>query len=198
MKLRNAIINRKTNETKISIKLNLDGTGKSKINTPVGFLNHMLEIFARQSSIDLELEAIGDIKVDEHHTVEDIGIVLGMALQEAVGDKRGINRYGTMILPMDDTLALVSLDFAGRYAFVFDAKFNREKVGDLSTELVYEFFAALAQNAKLSLHIKLLNAGNNDHHRIEAIFKAFAKAIRQAVCLDEKTINEIPSTKGVL
>jgi imidazoleglycerol-phosphate dehydratase len=158
----------------------------------------MLELFAKQSLIDLEVNAKGDTFVDEHHTVEDIGIVLGEALLKAVGEKKGISRYGTMILPMDDALALVSLDFAGRYAFVFSAEFTREKIGDLPTELVYDFFDAVAQNAKLNLHIKLLNPGRNEHHRIEAIFKAFGKAVRQAVEIDERIKNGIPSTKGVL
>lgn len=200
-KQRTAKIERNTNETQIKMELNLDGTGKREIDTPVGFLNHMLDLFSKHGLIDLSVVAKGDIQIDEHHTVEDIGIVLGQALLKAVGDKKGINRYGTMILPMDEVLALVSLDFAGRYAFVMDAEFNREKVGDLSTELVYDFFDAVAQSAKLNLQIKLLTPGRNDHHKIEGIFKAFGRAVRQATETDErlaKTQDALPSTKGML
>ncbi len=194
--MRTAKITRETNETEISVSINLDGTGKRIIKTPVGFMNHMLDLFSKHSLIDLEISAKGDIETDEHHIIEDIGIVLGLALLEAIKDKVGINRYGTMILPMDEVLALVSLDFAGRYAFVFDAEFEREKVGDMPTELVYDFFDSLAQNAKLNLHIKLINQGRNDHHKIEAIFKGFARALRQAIQIDERIKDEIPSTKG--
>ena len=196
--MRTAKIMRKTNETEIKVALNLDGTRKREIKTPVNFLNHMLELFSKNSLIDLEIKAKGDTFIDEHHTVEDIGIVLGEALLKAVGNKKGIRRYGTIILPMDEVLALVSLDFAGRFAFVFDAEFKREKLGDMPTELVYDFFDALAQNAKLNLQIKLLNQGRNEHHRIEAIFKAFGRAVREAVEIDKRIKNEIPSTKGVL
>lgn len=196
--MRTAEITRNTNETQIKLSLNIDGTGKRNINTPINFLNHMLELFSGHSLIDLDIDAKGDVQVDEHHTVEDIGIVLGEALLRSVGDKNGIKRYGTMILPMDEVLALVSLDIAGRSAFVFDAEFTREKVGDLPTELVYDFFDAISQNAKLNLHIKLLDKGRNDHHRIEAIFKAFGRALRQAIEIDERLDGEIPSTKGVL
>tara|TARA_Y100000310_G_scaffold343460_1_gene451190 strand:- start:8384 stop:8974 length:591 start_codon:yes stop_codon:yes gene_type:complete len=196
--MRKANVKRKTNETDIEIQLNIDGTGKNSITTPIQFLNHMLELFSKHSLIDLDIKANGDIQIDEHHTVEDIGIVLGQALQQAIGDKKGINRYGTSILPMDEVLALVSLDFAGRYSFSQTAEFTREKVGDVSTELVYDFFDAIAQNAKLNLHIKLLNNGRNDHHKIEAIFKAFGRAIRLAASIDARNTNKIPSTKGVL
>jgi imidazoleglycerol-phosphate dehydratase len=198
VKERKASIKRDTKETQISLSINLDGTGKRKIDTPVGFLNHMLDLFGKHGLFDLEVKAKGDLEIDEHHTVEDIGIVLGEALLKAVGDKKGIKRYGTMILPMDEVLALVSLDFAGRYAFDFDVPFNREKVGDLSTELVYDFFDAVAQNAKLNLHIKLLNPGRNDHHKIEGVFKAFARAVREAVSIDERAKDQLPSTKGML
>lgn len=196
--MRTAKIVRKTNETQISVDLNLDGTGKRNIKTPVGFLNHMLDLLSKHSLIDMDIDAKGDLQIDEHHTVEDIGIVIGQALLKVIGNKKGINRYGTMILPMDEVLALVSLDFAGRYAFVFDVKFNREKVGDLTTELVYDFFDAIAQNAKLILHIKLINQGRNDHHKIEGIFKAFAKALRKATEIDNRAMNQLPSTKGLL
>lgn len=190
---------RKTNETDITIGLNVDGVGKRIINTPVGFLNHMLDLFAKQGLFDLKIKATGDNKLyqDEHHIVEDIGIVLGLAFSDAVGDKRGINRYGFFILPMDETLATVAIDFSGRFAFTFDCDFKREKVGDLSTELVYDFWNSFAQNAKVNLFIKVEN-GRNDHHKAEAIFKAVAKAILMACEIDKRSILQIPSTKGVL
>lgn len=190
-------IARNTRETQIELKLNLDGSGKYSIDMPVGFLNHMLEIFSVQGLFDLEIKATGDIQVDEHHIVEDIGIVLGEAFAKALGDKRGINRYGFFILPMDEVLATVAVDLSGRYAFRFDCQFNREKVGDFPTELVYDFWNAFAQNAKLNLQIKVEN-GRNDHHKIEAIFKAAARAIRMACEIDERLDKEIPSTKGKL
>lgn len=190
-------IERKTKETDIKLSLNLDGSGKYGIDTPVGFLNHMLEIFSVQGLFDLEIKATGDIQVDEHHIVEDIGIVLGEAFAKALGDKRGINRYGFFILPMDEVLATVAVDLSGRYAFRFDCQFNREKVGDFPTELVYDFWNAFAQNAKMNLQIKVEN-GRNDHHKIEAIFKAVSKALRMACEIDKRIINDIPSTKGTL
>ena len=190
---------RKTNETDISIGLNLYGIGKRKIETPVGFLNHMLDLFTKHGLFDLEINATGDNKLynDEHHVVEDIGIVLGQAFAQALGDKKGINRYGFFILPMDESLATVAIDFAGRYAFTLQCDFTREKVGDLSTELVYDFWDAFAQNAKANVFIKVEN-GRNDHHKIEAIFKAMARAIRMACELDSRNLSSIPSTKGVL
>ena len=197
MKNREAKIARKTNETDISISLNLDGTGKREIETPVGFLNHMLDLFAKHGLFDFAVKAKGDTYIDEHHTVEDIGIVMGKAFREALGDKRGVNRYGFFILPMDEVLATTVVDFAGRYAFCFKCDFTREKVGDLSTELVYDFWDAFAQNAKVNLFIKVEN-GRNDHHKIEAIFKAVARSIRMAVEFDRRSINQIPSTKGKL
>ncbi len=197
MKNREAKIARKTNETDISISLNLDGTGKREIETPVGFLNHMLDLFAKHGLFDLAVKAKGDTYIDEHHTVEDIGIVMGQAFAEALGDKRGINRYGFFILPMDEVLATTAVDFAGRYAFYLKCDFTREKVGDLSTELVYDFWDAFAQNAKVNLIIKVEN-GRNDHHKIEAIFKATARAIRMACEINERVKDQIPSTKGKL
>jgi len=194
---RKAVINRKTNETDVSISLNIDGTGQRKINTPVGFLNHMLDLFAKGGLFDLTVKATGDTYIDEHHTVEDIGICLGEAFAKALGDKKGINRYGFFILPMDEALATVAIDFAGRYSFRFECDFQREKVGDLSTELVKHFWDAFAQNAKTNLFIKV-EYGENDHHKIEAIFKAIARAIRMACELDQKASNQIPSTKGKL
>lgn len=197
MKNRQANIARKTNETDISISLNPDGTGKRKIETPIGFLNHMLDLFAKHGLFDVNIKATGDTYIDEHHTVEDIGIVLGQAFAEALGDKKGISRYGFFILPMDEVLATVAVDFAGRYAYSFKCDFTREKAGDLSTELVYDFWDAFAQNAKVNLFIKVEN-GRNDHHKIEAIFKAAARAIRMAVEFDRRSIDQIPSTKGKL
>jgi imidazoleglycerol phosphate dehydratase HisB len=197
MRPRSSTITRKTNETDISISLNIDGNGKREIDTPVGFLTHMLELFTKHGLFDLTIKAKGDTYIDEHHTVEDIGIVLGDAFAKALGDKKGINRYGFFILPMDEALATVAIDFAGRYAFSFDCKFSREKIGDLSTEMIYDFWDSFAQNAKVNLYIKVEN-GRNDHHKIEAIFKATARAIRIAWESDNRAINQIPSTKGVL
>ena len=190
---------RKTNETEISMFLNLDGIGERKIETPVGFLNHMLDLFTKHGLFDLEINATGDNKLynDEHHVVEDIGIVLGQAFAQALGDKKGINRYGFFILPMDEAVATIVIDFAGRYAFTLQCNFVREKVGDLSTELVYDFWDAFAQNAKASVFIKVEN-GRNDHHKIEAIFKAMARAIRMACELDKRNQSTVPSTKGIL
>lgn len=194
---REAIIKRKTNETNISLSLNIDGTGKMNITTPVGFLNHMLEVFTNHGLFDLSIKALGDMAIDEHHTVEDIGIVLGEAFRKALLDKKGINRYGFFILPMDDALATVAVDFAGRYAYRFDCQFTREKVGDLSTELIKHFWDAFSQNAKINLIIEVKN-GENDHHKIEAVFKATARAIRMACERDQRNPDSIPSTKGVL
>lgn len=197
MKLREVIIKRTTKETQIELKLNIDGLGRYSIKTPIGFLNHMLELFTRHGLFDLNIKETGDTSVDEHHTVEDIGIVLGQAFAEAMGEKKDINRYGYFILPMDEVLATVAVDFCGRYAFTFKDEFNREKVGDLPTELVYDFWNAFAQNAKINLYIKIEN-GRNNHHQIEAIFKACARALRMACGVDERSKDNIPSTKGVL
>lgn len=197
MKIRCIEIQRKTSETNIQMSLNIDGVGQSKINTPVGFLNHMLELFTKHGLFDLTIDAKGDMQIDEHHTVEDVGIVMGQACAKALNDKRGIKRYGFFILPMDEALATVAVDFTGRYAFRFDCQFAREKIGDLSTELIYDFWDAFAQNAKVNLHIKVEN-GRNDHHKIEAIFKAVARAIRMACEFDSRSIDQIPSTKGKL
>ena len=197
MKKRLATIQRTTNETDITIGLTIDGTGSRKIDIPVGFLTHMLDLFAKHGLFDLTIKVNGDMSVDDHHTVEDIGIVLGEAFAKALGDKKGISRYGFFILPMDEALATVAIDFSGRYAFTLDCPFNREKIGDLSTELVYDFWDAFAQNAKANLYIKVEN-GRNDHHKTEAIFKAVARACRMAVTEDARTKDEIPSTKGKL
>jgi len=197
MNKRKAQIKRQTSETDISIILGIDGSGIRKINTPVGFLTHMLDLFAKQGVFDIAIKAKGDTYIDEHHTVEDIGIVLGVAFTEALGDKKGICRYGFFILPMDEAVATVAIDFSGRYAFTLDCTFTREKIGDLSTELIYDFWDAFAQNAKVNLYIKVEN-GRNDHHKAEAIFKAVARACEMACAIDPRIPNEIPSTKGKL
>lgn len=194
---REATINRKTNETDIYVSLNIDGTGQRAIDLPNGFLAHMLDLFTKHGLFDLTVKAKGDTFIDEHHTVEDVGIVLGEAFAKALGDKKGINRYGFYILPMDEALATVAIDFAGRYAFNFSCPFNREKVGDLSTELIYDFWDVFAQNTKVNLSIKV-EIGRNDHHKAEAIFKAAARAIRMACELDKRATDQIPSTKGKL
>ena len=193
---RNANINRTTKETDISMKLNIDGSGKSNIRTGNGFFDHMMEGFARHGFFDLDLNIDGDLHVDGHHTVEDCGIVLGQAIKEAVGDKKGIKRYGYFILPMDEVLVLCAVDLCGRPYFSFEADFTVERVGELETELVKEFFYAVSYSAAMNLHIKVLTPGNN-HHMIEAIFKAFAKALDMAVSMDER-IQDVLSTKGSL
>lgn len=198
MKTRIANIERNTNETQIKLSLNLDGTGNYEIATPIGFLNHMLELFAKQGLFDLKIKATGDINFDDHHLIEDTGIVLGQAIKSALGDKKGIKRYGYMILPMDEVLCLCALDLSGRYSFESNYNPEREKVNDFSTEMVWQFFQAVAVNAGMNLHIQMLNPGKNEHHRIEAIFKAFARALRIACGIDERAKNTIPSTKGKL
>ena len=195
--MREASIKRKTNETDIELSLCLDGTGKCEIDTGCGFLNHMLELFARHGRMDLTVKCVGDTQVDYHHTVEDIGIVLGKAFAEAVGDKRGITRYGSMILPMDETLILASVDISGRAYLNYDVNIPTPAVGGMDTELVEEFFISFVRNADITLHIKQLD-GTNSHHIIEAAFKAVARAIREAVSIDEKAKDEIPSSKGLL
>lgn len=193
---RNAAVTRVTKETDIQMKLELDGSGKSTIDTGIGFLNHMLEGFAKHGFFDLETIIKGDLDVDGHHTVEDAGIVLGTAIKEAVGDKKGIRRYGYYILPMDDALALCAVDLCGRPYLNFDCTFPNEMVGSLDTSLVKEFFYAVSYSAAMNIHIKMLN-GYNSHHMIEAIFKAFAKALDIAVSMDER-ITDVLSTKGSL
>ncbi len=196
MKKRTGKETRKTTETSIKIDLNLDGTGKYKINTGLGFLNHMLELFSKHSLIDLEIKAVGDLQVDEHHTTEDVGIALGTALKKALGDKRGIERYGFYV-PMDETLAQVVLDLGGRGYLVWNAKFKREMVGDMPTELFEHFFYSVAQNLGANIHINL-PYGTNEHHKAEAIFKAFARALRAAISYDQRAKDLLPSTKGRL
>jgi len=191
-----AEISRQTKETKIQLALNLDGTGAASIKTGVGFFDHMLDLLSRHSLIDLTVEAQGDLHIDAHHTVEDVGIVLGQAIEKSLGDKRGIFRYGWAIVPMDECLAQVAIDLSGRPAFVFNVKFRGDSIGDFPVELVEEFFKSVATNAKLNLHITVPYGGNN-HHIAEAIFKATAKALRQAVSNDPRN-PQVPSTKGTL
>lgn len=194
--MREAKINRKTKETDISLELLIEGKGRSKISTGIGFFDHMLEGFARHGFFDLNLEAKGDLIVDGHHTVEDCGIVLGTAIREALGDKKGIRRYGSAMIPMDEVLSLCAVDLCGRPSLRFDAPFTVERVGGLDTELVKEFFYAVSWSAMMNIHIKVINEGNN-HHMIESIFKAFARALDEATAPDLRS-DEIPSTKGCL
>ena len=193
---RKASVNRVTKETDISLTLNIDGAGKSDIKTGIGFFDHMLEGFSKHGFFDLDLRIKGDLEVDGHHTVEDCGIVLGQAIKEAVGDKAGIRRYGYFILPMDEVLVLCAVDLCGRPYLSFDAAFTVERVGELETELIKEFFYAVSYSAGMNLHIKVLTPGNN-HHMIEAMFKAFAKALDMATDKDER-IESVLSTKGSL
>ena len=187
---------RKTKETDISLHLNLDGTGSSSIHTGIGFFDHMLDGFARHGLFDLKVNVAGDLAVDCHHTIEDTGIVLGNAIKEAVGDKKGIRRYGSCILPKDETLVLCAVDLSGRPYLVFDGEFTTDRVGYMDTEMVKEFFYAISYTAGMNLHIRVLSGGNN-HHMIEAMFKAFAKALDQATVIDPR-ITDILSTKGSL
>ena len=191
-----AEIKRKTAETQISVKLTLDGEGKCDIATGIGFLDHMLTLLAKHSFMDLTVKAKGDLEVDSHHTVEDIGIVLGEALQEALGDKAGIHRYGNCFIPMDETLAQVCLDFSGRPFLVFGAEIPKIKLGNYDTEMTEEFFRAIAMHCGLTLHIRVLY-GSNVHHIIEAIFKAFARAVAEAAAVDPR-VKGVMSSKGVL
>ena len=196
MSERTAKITRETKETKISIDLNIDGKGTGRINSGVDFFNHMLEGFSKHGFFDLQLECNGDTNVDCHHTIEDCGIVLGNAIKEAIGDKKGIKRYGSSILPMDETLVMGAIDLSGRPYLSFDADFTVERVGSMDTEMVKEFFYAISYSAGMNLHIKVLTPGNN-HHMIEAMFKAFARALDEATSYDSR-ISDILSTKGSL
>ena len=189
-------LTRKTNETDIKIKLDLDGTGESRIDTGIGFFDHMLTGFAKHGFFDLSLSCEGDLLVDGHHTVEDCGIILGDAIREALGNKEGIVRYGSMILPMDDALVLTAVDLCDRPYFSYDAEFNTERIGYLDTELIREFFYAISYSARMNLHIKVLS-GVNSHHICEAMFKSFARSLDTAVSTDPRIINVL-STKGTL
>jgi imidazoleglycerol phosphate dehydratase HisB len=193
---RRAETRRETRETSVRAVVDLDGTGRADIVTGVGFLDHMLELLAGHSLVDIEIEARGDLEVDEHHTVEDVGITLGRAIARALGERRGIRRYG-FLLPMDEALARVALDLGGRPFVVFEAEFTREKVGDLPTELVEDFVRGFAQHLGANVHVRV-EYGRNDHHKIEAIFKALGRALRAAIEQDPRLEDRVPSTKGVL
>ena len=195
--MRQAEILRKTAETDIQLRLNLDGTGKAKIDTGVGFLNHMLELFARHGRFDLEVICRGDTWVDDHHSAEDIGIALGQAFDQALGDKKGIRRYGQRLLPMDESLILTAVDLSGRSWLSYEMQIPAEKVGTFDTELGEEFFLGFVRNARCTLHIRQL-AGKNSHHILEGTFKSCARALREAVEIDPAASEEIPSTKGLL
>ena len=195
--MRTATCNRKTAETDVSLSLNLDGTGKSEIKSGVGFLDHMLTLFARHARMDLALTCAGDTNVDDHHSVEDIAIALGEALKDALGGKRGIVRYGSELLPMDEALVLCAIDLSGRSCLRYNANIPSQKIGSFDTELVQEFFTALTRTAGITLHIRQLD-GENSHHIVEAMFKALGRALKQAVAIDPAFADEIPSTKGVL
>ncbi|MBF0578784.1 imidazoleglycerol-phosphate dehydratase HisB [Erysipelotrichaceae bacterium RD49] len=191
--MRSAEAVRNTKETQIAIALNLDGQGNGEIQTPIGFFNHMLELFAFHSGMDLSVKADGDVDVDDHHLVEDTGILLGTLIAQALGDKCGIRRYGNCRLPMDESLAQIDLDFSGRPYLVFEGEFHREAIQNFSTEMVEEFLRAFAFNSKLTLQVRF--SGKNDHHQIEAIFKGLARAVKEAVRIES---DRLPSTKGVL
>ncbi|HAH19110.1 MAG TPA: imidazoleglycerol-phosphate dehydratase HisB [Eubacterium sp.] len=196
MEARVAEYKRKTGETDISVKINLDGSGKAEVDTGIGFFDHMLKNFARHGLFDLKVKVTGDLYVDCHHTIEDTGIAIGNAIRRAVGDKKGINRYGSVILPMDESLCLCALDLSGRPYLVFNADFTTDRVGYFDTEMTREFFYAITYTAGMNLHIKMLESGNN-HHMIEIIFKSFAKALDNATKKDDR-IKDVLSTKGSL
>jgi len=195
--MRKASCNRMTAETEITLSLDLDGTGKSDILSGVGFLDHMLSLFARHARVDLSVNCAGDTNVDDHHSVEDIAIALGEAMKEALSEKRGIRRYGSELLPMDEALVLCAVDLSGRGSLRYSVNIPSQKIGSFDVELVQEFFTALSRTAGITLHLKQL-AGENSHHIVEAMFKAFGRALKQAVSVDLAYADEIPSTKGVL
>ena len=195
--MRAATVKRKTNETDIEVAIDLDGTGTSAIATGIGFLDHMLDLLARHSRIDLKLRAQGDLHIDQHHTTEDCGIALGQAVKQALGDMRGITRYCDVHIPMDEALTRVAIDISGRPFLVFKAPFARDKVGAFDTELVREWFQAFAMNAGITLHVETLY-GTNDHHIAESCYKGLARALRAAAAIDPRAANEVPSTKGSL
>lgn len=198
---RKAEVKRETGETRISLNLDLDGSGKADISTGVGFLDHMLELLAWHAGLDLEIKAEGDLRVDAHHTIEDTGIVLGQALAEAVGDKRGIERYGYFLLPMDEVLVAAALDLSGRPWYVSDYSPLRDNLGEMPADMVNHFFYSVAAEARMTLHFKFMNQGANEHHRVEAMFKAFGRSLRAAVSLapgEGEGSGRIPSTKGKL
>lgn len=195
--MRKARIKRKTNETSIDLRLNIDGTGQYQVTTGIRFFDHMLELFARHGAFDLQLNAKGDLDVDQHHTVEDVGIALGEAFDKALGKKFGILRAGYFVMPMDETLGLAAVDFGGRAVAVVDTKVRQRLVGDLQTELVFDFFEGFARGARANVHARVLH-GRSNHHKIEALFKAFARALRAACWRDRRMAKMLPSTKGLL
>ena len=195
--MRRAVIDRQTTETKIALSLALEGRGRYDVTTGIRFLDHMLELFARHGGFDLRVEADGDLDVDQHHTVEDLGIALGEAVLEAVGNKRGINRAGYFVMPMDETLAVAAVDLSGRPHAVVDLKGTAARVGDLQTELVQDFFEGFASGARANVHVKVMY-GRSSHHKVEAVFKAFARALRVACARDRRLARMLPSTKGLL
>jgi imidazoleglycerol-phosphate dehydratase len=195
--MRTGEIARKTKETEVSVKVNLDGAGRSEIATGIGFLDHMLDLLARHARIDLKVTAKGDLHIDQHHTTEDVGIVIGQAVKQALGDMRGIVRYASLHLPMDEALTRVAIDVSGRPGLVFRVEFPRDKIGDFDVDLVREFFQAFAMNAGVTLHVETLY-GDNAHHVAESCFKGLARALRTAFAIDAAAANEIPSTKGSL
>lgn len=198
MKERRGQIQRQTEETGIKVDLQIDGRGRCESQTGLGFLDHMLALLARHSGFDLDVQVAGDLNVDDHHSIEDVGIVLGQALAEALKDKRGIERYGFSILPMDEVLVVVAVDLGGRFTFESNYRPVRDRVGELSTEMVNHFFQSLSVEARMNLHFHFLNSGENEHHRIEAMFKGLARALRTAVRLNPDSPGEVPSTKGLL
>jgi imidazoleglycerol-phosphate dehydratase len=195
--MRRALIDRRTTETTIALSLGLDGKGKYRVSTGIRFLDHMLELFARHGVFDLEVKASGDLDVDQHHTVEDLGIALGEAVSQALGDRRGINRAGYFVMPMDETLAVAAVDLGGRPHTVVNLKVAARRVGDLQTELVHDFFEGFAIGARANVHVKVMY-GRSSHHKIEAVFKAFARALRVACAKDKRLARLLPSTKGLL
>ncbi len=194
---RTATVTRNTLESQITVSVNLDGTGKANLDTPVPFLNHMLDQIARHGLVDLDIKAVGDIEIDDHHTVEDIGITLGMAMAEAIGDKKGLTRYGHAYVPLDEALSRVVMDFSGRPGLIMKADFVRSHVGSFDVDLTSEFFQGFVNHALVTLHIDNLR-GANAHHQVETIFKAFGRALRMAVSMDERMAGVMPSTKGTL
>ena len=195
--MRRALIERRTSETRIRLALNLDGRGKYTVSSGIRFLDHMLELVARHGGFDLSIEADGDLDVDQHHTVEDLGIVFGEAVSKALGSRRGIHRAGYFVMPMDETLAVAAIDLSGRVHSVIDLKLKVRRVGDLQSELVHDFFEGFAQGARANVHLKVLY-GRSSHHHVEACFKAFARALRAACATDRRMVRTLPSTKGLL
>ena len=195
--MRRAVIDRRTTETRIVLSLVLEGRGRYEVATGIRFLDHMLELFARHGGFDLRVKADGDLDVDQHHTVEDLGITLGEAIRQAVGNKRGINRAGYFVMPMDETLAVAAIDLSGRPHTVVDLKGTAARVGDLQTELVHDFFEGFASGARANVHVKVMY-GRSSHHKVEAVFKAFARALRVACARDRRLARMLPSTKGLL